>query len=203
MSDEMVRAILAGHKTETRRVVKPQPALWLNPVTDEEIGFTTARSGGGDGPTWPRDKFISRFCTHGVPGDQLWVREWWAAGTLAMEQRDAGNVCYRAGMCPCGSETHHGADIKWRPSMFMPRWASRITLEVTSVRVERLHDITRQGAWAEGLRCTNPITAYMLLWDRLNAKRGYGWETNPWVWVIGFRRVGKAEAHASATEGRR
>lgn len=84
---------------------------------------------------------------------------------------------------------------KWIPSIFMPRWASRITLEVVSVRVERVQDIKEDDVLAEGLTWEYLMTeaaridAYKTLWDMINAKRGYSWKSNPWVWVVEFRRV--------------
>jgi hypothetical protein len=91
---------------------------------------------------------------------------------------------------------------KWRPSIFMPRWASRITLKITDVRVERLQDISEDSAMAEGAQKYGETPdgellfdvgsyryGFKLLWDSINAKRGYGWDANPYVWVIEFRRV--------------
>jgi len=93
-------------------------------------------------------------------------------------------------------------DAKWRPSIHMPRWASRITLEVTAVRVERVQNITPEDCQAEGVRCEqhyegigNPcdevrlLHAFQDLWNSINAKRGFGWDANPWVWVVGFKRL--------------
>lgn len=85
--------------------------------------------------------------------------------------------------------------MRWQPSIFMPRWASRITLELTAVGVERVQSISHEDVFAEGIERTNSSSVgiarerYQRLWDSLNAKRGYGWDVNPWVWVLTFRRV--------------
>lgn len=173
-SSPMVLAIMGGKKTQTRRVMKPQPQdmdEWsgLNEYTDGRYGFQTATG-------------IDYFCTYGRPGDRLWVRETYNGN------KEVG-LAYRAtnpelNGCP------------WRPSIFMPRWASRITLEIVSVRVERLNDISEEDAMAEGVTRPPYYSAaphyqiwFRNLWDSINAKRGYSWDSNPWVWVIEFKRV--------------
>ena len=207
---EMVRAILEDRKTETRRIIKPQPVIW--PGHD------------GDNCTW-KDKLESRlnfilkekmfdpFCPYGQVGDRLWVRETWAD----TNGENGPMISYRAGgdrflieesypvdyslypKCQftmwCG-DLRRGADgHKWRPSIFMPRWASRITLEITEIKVERVQDITDTGALAEGVDQTNTSipgyakTRFQNLWDSINKKRGFGWDLNPWVWVVKFRRI--------------
>lgn len=183
-SGPMVRAILDGSKTMTRRVVKYTPAMgnpfeWRNLPESKLIGK------------------IDRFCPYGQPGDRLWVRETWGC--------EGGNtVRYIAD----GSKRrlHHEFPSKLarfnkanKPSIFMPRWASRITLEITGVKVERVQDISEQDAEAEGISFMRDIpdadetltakTLFNILWDSINAKRGYGWDVNPWVWAITFRRV--------------
>ena len=187
-SGPMVRAILDGRKTQTRRVVKPQPyqieTSWLRPVPGE---------------WW---KHLRPRLPYGIPGDRLWVRETWAEYVdVESGVHDDERFCYRATdkmMLP----------VKWRPSIHMPRWASRITLEVTGVRVERLQEISEADARVEGVgRDTNPCdhvrqscadigclgpthrASFCELWDTLNAKRGYSWESNPWVWVVEFKLV--------------
>ncbi len=82
---------------------------------------------------------------------------------------------------------HYEDQQHWRPSIHMPRWAARITLEVTGVRVERLHDMTRADSYAEGLASAGD--SFPDLWDSINVERGFSWESNPWVWVIEFRRI--------------
>ena len=133
-----------------------------------------------------------RPCPYGVPGDRLWVRE----------------TFYSNGMCKNTMSCHYRATYnglftpdtvpwKWTPSIFMPRWASRITLEITGVRVERVQDISEEDARAEGIpdeyRAGHRIyyrPRFKTLWDSINAKRGFGWDSNPWVWVVEFKRVG-------------
>ena len=171
-STDMVRAILDGKKTMTRRVIK-------NPERYEHI------------------RECDFCCPYGQVGDRLWVRE-----TLVITGgRGSEYVAYKAD----GYELDKGIfPEKWRPSIFMPRWASRITLEITEVRVERVQEITEEDAIKEGI-CVVDNTEdgiysspnypdihrdiFMYLWDSLNTKRGYGWEVNPWVWVIEFKRV--------------
>ena len=162
-SGEMVRAILEGRKTQTRRVIKPQP-LW---VGDPNVAFKTHSA---------NPKGIIN-CPYGQPGDRLWVRETFA-GT-----KNTG-FAYRA------TDTAYGH--KWRPSIFMPHWASRINLEVVSVRVERVQDISIEDAYDEGMEWGDQgcgVLEFKNLWDSINLKRGYGWDANPWVWVIEFKRL--------------
>lgn len=203
-SGEMVRAILDGRKSMTRRVVKEIPMLgtpiaWCAAAKAQEPGWVHIV---GD---------YRRFCPYGIPGDRLWVRETWK---LWEDPKDGHDwVLYRAGGKMSFPNIEHldmprdpFAD-KWRPSIFMPRWASRITLEITGVRVERVQDITEGDVREEGITdggclncgehepcgCDNPQPdardAFIWLWDSINKKRGYGWHVNPWVWVIEFNRV--------------
>lgn len=170
-SGPMVRALLDGRKTQTRRVVKPQP---VDPFDGAQLR-TAVSAYALAGP-----------CPYGEPGDRLWVRETWAK---AGEQGD--RVEYRA-------DTADPKAGKWRPSIFMPSWASRITLEVESVRVERLQDISEADARAEGVTPA-PFTkagraahlvhveAFESLWGSINGPDS--WAANPWVWVVAFRRV--------------
>jgi len=170
-SGEMVRAILAGRKTQTRRVLRYQP-LDILPMKIPDAWVTLdTREPEAHG------KMIR--CRHGVPGDRLWVRETFRIG-------DMDSIFYRA------DEDWNNEDV-WRPSIFMPRWASRITLEVTRVRVEHLNDISEADVYAEGM--TRPTFAidtcfdeYRELWDKINGQRA-PWDSNPWVWVVEFKRV--------------
>jgi hypothetical protein len=180
----MVRAILAGTKTQTRRVVKrPLMCLCNHPIEHhiEHQGWTTQ----GACAPFQHDWFESP-CPYGQPGDRLWVRETFTAF-------DVGFVTYRADFNSDPAEDRaHG--IVWTPSIHMPRWASRITLEIVSVRVERLQDISRGDAMAEGCPFPNmangddPRQWYAGLWEQINGPGS--WEANPWVWVVEFKRVG-------------
>ncbi len=151
-STEMVRAILEGRKTQTRRVVKPQPP------EGETVHVAYSE-------TW------GVKCPYGKPGDQLWVRETWN-GT-----KNTG-FYYRADPGTCAG--------KWKPSIHMPRHASRMYLGIINVRIEPLQYITVREAKAEGVE---NLWEFVKLWDTINAKRGYPWIMNPWVWVVEFRRM--------------
>ena len=180
-SGEMVNAILVGMKTQTRRVIIPQPP-WGKPYFNGAV-WQTETAG----------KMLE-YQPHRI-GEVLWVRETWVAS-------ENGYV-YRA--------VDTNASWKWRPSAYMPRAAARIFLRVTDVRTERLRDITEDDAIAEGFEgipcdhlgmgsyaCTDcmntgwlepPTVGFYETWEKLNAKLGYGCDTNPWVWVYTFERV--------------
>lgn len=186
-SAPMVRAILSGAKTQTRRVVKPQPRVsskWTETSFDGGAAFIfpPPRSQSIDDGSYC--KIPSRY---GAPGDRLWVKEAWA--TLPLNKR-----FYRA-----DGEMH--GEWKWRSSLFMPRLASRITLEIVDVRVERLNVITEADAKAEGFAWNestavgwgdgahrHPVLAFSETWDKLNGKT-HPWSSNCWVWVIEFKRI--------------
>lgn len=231
-SGPMVKAILEGRKTQTRRVVKPQPVIsdgetmrfregdsatpdsWVIETHREEIGELVVSGG----------RFTDIRCPYGQPGDRLWVRE-----TFILEcdvngnpppfddgrpiQRDETIDSVSSWMQPhylatdpapdlvCQNPAHDGGPCcHWRPSIFMPRWASRINLEITKISVERLEEISEADAQAEGCeqtKCDHPDcddhfygyrASYCLLWNQINSKK-YPWGTNPWVWVIEFKRV--------------
>lgn len=188
-SGPMVRAILDGRKTQTRRVVKPQPIKG-----NDEVGPFTWWNGGNGPRAAASAGFkdvagfqldMAQYCPYGQPSDRLWVRE-----TFAEIQK---GFRYRA-------DFHEHADtrLRFKPSIHMPRRASRLTLEITDVRVERIRDVTDADSQAEGSeacghhethggqrhRCT-----FRHRWNALNAKRGFGWDANPWVWVLTFTRV--------------
>lgn len=178
-STPMVQAILEGRKTMTRRIVKPQPEI---------VGCGRIRWKGDIAlPEELSEKYAPRR-----PGDILWVRETWM-------ELPYGYV-YRA-----DDEEPEGwdCDDRWRPSIFMPKEACRIFLRVTDVRMERLQqipgtDITREGVGnGEYFDTLADRAAFRELWDSLRKPEElteYGWEANPYVWVIAFERCGKAEA---------
>ncbi len=162
-SAPMVRALLSGAKTQTRRAVKPPRGYrWL----DLAVG-TMVNDGG-------HKKHISDLrCPYGEPGDRLWCKETWCP--------DVGCVTstwYRA----TSPELPPGAGHRWRPSIHMPRWASRITLEITGVRVEHLGQLSDADAIAEGV---GSVEAYRSLWSAINGQ----WEPELWVLVILFHKV--------------
>lgn len=204
-SGEMVNAILSGRKAQTRRVVKHQPEFGAY-VSIE--GFESICVVHED---WAGNAISVQACPYAHKiGDHLWVRETWRAVEL-----DNGNdgILYKADnhfksiensqaaadlWCDAYADRKHGN--KWRPSIFMPRWASRILLEVTDVRVQRIQDVTGHDVIAEGVSFPdgNGISAadvmkrwepFQALWNQINAERGYSWESNPWVWCISFKVV--------------
>lgn len=188
-SAPMVRAILAGAKTQTRRLVKPNPHK-----VDGGVPFA-------DAPAWAHAEPGSEVmrCPYGVRGDRLWVREtfsgpWCMGDAPPSKWVRSSRIWYWAD----GNPTE-GDWTRPRPSIHMPRWASRITLEITSVRVERLKDISEADAIAEGVSVHpdhhakpptshySPYSAYRDLWEAINGAGS--WDTNPWVWVVEFRRM--------------
>ncbi len=183
----MVRAIMEDHKTQTRRVIIPQPHP--NIVHYDEI---------------KRANIISLRCPYGSPGDRLWIRETWReTGSLQSVYKGIPKDGTREQIVYAADGEWDGP---WRPSIFMPHWASRVTLEIINIRVERVQEISEEDALAEGvtvqkghlwrpLGSKEPMRQYTArqafgaLWDSINAKRGYGWEKNPWVRVIEFKRL--------------
>ncbi|ECP8217449.1 hypothetical protein F7T48_05485 [Salmonella enterica] len=193
---EMVNAILSGRKTQTRRPIK-----W------KQTRFTEIAER-DDGSLWPWAEDCERggdiwfACPYGEIGDRIWVQETFRVHSRAT---DVATLVYRASVRNSWTEQTHRVPIavcdkpatpeKWTPSIHMPRWASRILLEITDVRVERLRDLSEEDAKSEGI--TPPAGGVLPGWEyRINFRDLwmdiYGtdsWEANPWVWVIEFKRV--------------
>lgn len=193
----MVWAILGGHKTQTRRIIKPQPDWGTHQIT--QAWEVSAFEVGG----------VNHRCPCGIPGDRLWVQETWcqprAAGADFQHPAYLHDVIYAADE---GKERHEGCrnwyqsnnDFKWRPSIHMHRCDSRITLVIEAVRVERLQDISDLDAHAEGAEGPRPtydgnetgeagppsfVHGFADIWDSINGDGA--WDKNPWVWMIEFR----------------
>lgn len=176
-STPMVRAILDGRKTQTRRVIK---------IDDAPENWKISISGSSIVRTSPYDVRLSRYKV----GDILYVRETWRRDIYQPER-----IYYKA-TSNDDPETH-----KWHPSIFMPKEAARAFLQVTNIRVERLQDISEDDAIAEGCcerllndgwKNVGKLTAkddFFAIWENLNAKRGYGWDANPWVFVYKFEHL--------------
>lgn len=207
-SGPMVRAILEGRKTQTRRVVKPQPTTHRVEHTAEGVNPYVRTVWGKKEPVEACENMIvscaqerlsqrmSKFCPYGEIADRLWVRETFLQyeGVNYYRATDTDNIP--------DSLLQFENPEKWRPSIFMPRNAARISLEIKDIGVERLQKITTQDAIAEGVppfdwddgQSLRPISAFRALWDSINESRGYGWNENPWVWVLNFEIAECAES---------
>ena len=188
-SGPMVRAILAGTKTQTRRVVSPS-------LRGRSAALDSVLVGGLAGmPAALADATLAaavRLCPYDA--DRLWVRETWAMHH-AWDTKPPGQAAQSKRLWYRADTAEHIIDGRgrWRPSIYMPRWASRLTLPVESIRVERLQDITEADAIAEGVgelgRVTDARGAFVALWESINGKRpGCSWADDPWVWVVSFPR---------------
>jgi hypothetical protein len=207
-SSPMVKAIIEGRKTQTRRVIKPQPYGVLGKVRLRGKGVRGFFSD------------LAEFCPYGAPGDRLWVRETFCHKVDQITAKiSETEFWYRATNPEVIKVDGDGAwefrkdgneSSPWKPSIHMPRKASRITLEIIGVRVQRLQEITEEDARAEGVtptigqincerlwsecrpdlpKITAVQQAFSELWDSINAKRGFGWDSNPWVWCLTFKRI--------------
>jgi len=192
----MVRALLNGSKTQTRRIVK-QKLMQLgdgdwHSFDHKGLNYRVNARHTTVG-AWAN---LLQFCPYGQPGDQLWVREAWR--TVAEADPLPPRLMTAAYRIWFEADSPHQPGYgKYRPSMFMPRWASRIQMEIVSVRVERLQDISEADALAEGITYAQlpgnqqddakAITWYRGLWETINGTGS--WEANPWVWCINFRRI--------------
>lgn len=195
-SAPMVRAILEGRKTMTRRIVKPQPEIrdygcWYPPVPVNER-WRSAKHYANEAHM--RRGLPMDFNPYGQPGDRLWVRE---RGWIAKSKTAFAPYVGNEGHAP---RSPFGEPYKSCPSIHMPRWASRITLEITGVRVERLQEISEADAESEGVAeyakssCSrdpddalDPISYFELLWSAINGRAS--WDNNPFVWVVEFKRI--------------
>lgn len=219
-SAPMVRALLGGTKTQTRRAVK---LPHMNPLGEWEQMSWGGPHGGRtrDGYTVPLQQAIGHSrtgeilgCPYGQPGDRLWVRETWSHAGFTGARGEISAVpdqLQHPNFCHYSAEWLH-SQIRWTPGIHMPRWASRILLEITDVRVERLQDISEADAIAEGIDrspsmgkpCAfqwcdyripqdaaewfnSPIHSYETLWDQINGAGA--WAANSWVWAVSIRRV--------------
>ncbi|AOI89006.1 hypothetical protein [Burkholderia pseudomultivorans] len=207
-SGPMVRAILEGRKTQTRRVFKMPTGLgWY--VSGTARGEETGDLCDLEGPGWCSIDELA--CPHGSVGDRLWVREttydverngW--VGPVYVESDEGAHAAAWGWGESDDPDYIEPYELRKRPAIHMPRSMARITLEITGVRAERLQSISEPDARAEGVTIVDhhlrgyradayrppSIRAFHELWDSLNATRGHGWDTNPWVWVIEFKRIG-------------
>ncbi|EOD8971509.1 hypothetical protein ACJ5XK_005563 [Klebsiella quasipneumoniae] len=209
---EMVRALLDGRKTQTRRIIKDctvgrDPISKFIKIGKKFIGC------------YPEDvpELIRECCPYGVPGDRIWVRETWAEAGASAPDLKLYRANYPEHVPSIYENVPPAEEIRWTPSIHMPRWASRILLEITDVRVERLNAISPEDAESEGLERTNftgfgdepglpsypepdvyfdplkkqwkeyPPEAFAGLWESIYGEGS--WKANPWVWVISFKRV--------------
>lgn len=225
-NSEMVRAVLSGRKTQTRRAIKLANAGYCDPkegTYQDEYGETRS---------------MFELCPYGQVGDRLWVRETWrphcwdsdffemlieyaadgqisewiATSDLWCDENRCEDVWIKLSNDLTARNVPVDADgnfekvevnpLPWRPSIFLPRAASRITLEITNVRIERVQSIKPSDAIAEGITFEQHggglgdacdeirmLHAFESLWDKINSRRGYGWELNPWAWVVEFSRI--------------
>ncbi|MFN7110280.1 MAG: hypothetical protein ACK4M2_01490 [Brevundimonas sp.] len=213
-SGPMVRALLDGRKTQTRRVVKKAPHEehdWSAVIVRGEACFVQRANVGTPNETChfmygQEGDRPSIRCPYGAPGDRLWVKETWGLNDTIYggdqpipkarpEDLPTEGLVFFA----TESDTEIRNELRWRPSIHMPRWASRLTLEITEVRAERLHDISEADAMAEGAApCANGVWfdskpefagadargAYYCLWEHINGAGS--WAANPWVWAVSF-----------------
>ncbi len=208
---EMVRALLSGRKTQTRRIMKPQPEpcprgghWWPSNVFKTMLHVEDEMQNGKGG--W--GGLVGDACPFGAVGDRIWVRETWAEAGASAPDLKLYRANYPEHVPSIYENVPPAEEIRWTPSIHMPRTASRILLEITDVRVERLNAISEEDAEAEGIDmealydsqdCYDCIAdhnmtgrptvtgAFKYLWESIYGEEG--WKSNPWVWVIEFKRV--------------
>ncbi len=199
----MVRAVLDGRKSQTRRVIKIQSENkdfaggWQFTFSNKHpYKYASLEAIECD---------IESYCPYGQPGDRLWAKEtfqihkWpsiFSSGSKIAKDPFSEDVViyYKEAVEKQGEQF-----TNWKPSVHMPRWASRITLEITNVRVERVQDMKHEDFLTEGMNpcpkghepteCTCTMNQFQYLWHDLYSKKGYGWDKNPWVWVLEFKRI--------------
>lgn len=214
-SGAMVRAIINGTKTQTRRIVKPEPVLDSSLISGptgvvdgKEVGVVRRNH-----LIWPAKhgchtdfhqgiRWIENRCPYGQPSDRIWVREngWEPPLITSKMLREGADTWPKYAYDADDIDHAFYKEMGWkrRPSIHMPRWASRLTLEIVSVRVERLQNISTDDAEAEGAirwwneqptprEIVHPKRAYQNLWESINGEGS--WAANPWVWVVEFRKV--------------
>lgn len=221
-SGPMVRAILGGRKTQTRRVVKRQPHADCSRIEVDFYHPTVIDKSGDEAPgdeifgAYSLDGEWGAKCPYGQPGDRLWVRETWCElyedhfaeldrpRDVLVNRYDyprRNGAAYRAECSAESDEIRASYGYRWKPSIHMPRWASRLSLEVVGVRVERVKDISRADAKAEGFLPSeytgleswngqmygNAELAFAACWRDINGPES--WDANPWVWVLWFKLV--------------
>ncbi|MHB7569227.1 ASCH domain-containing protein [Citrobacter braakii] len=204
---EMVNAILSGRKVQTRRPIKWKQTRFT------EIGERE------DGSKWPWSEDTENVCDYwhpcpfGAVGDRIWVRETWAEAGASAPDLTLYRANYPEHVPPQYENVPTVTSICWTPSIFMPRWASRILLEITDVRVDRLNGISEADARAEGMPSAGELlpdypdtyltpvgdfatakVAFQRLWESIYGKEN--WQADPWVWVIGFKRI-EGNSHAT------
>lgn len=204
-STDMVQAILEGRKSQTRRVIKPQPEKLIEYTRDCGIirpVFEYSKDNTPDKKGW---RTVAPLCPYGWPGDRLWVRE-----THMYVGKPLVEYIYKAGypdnIHPAVENLPEISGIDWKPSIFMPKAAARIWLEITEVWVEKLQDINKEDAVAEGVQkitvsgtdhwkrydgyqllASSPVVSFWSLWAHINGEDA--WEQNPWVWVVCFKVI--------------
>ena len=197
MSGNHPKLILDGIKTMSRRVIKPQPMEWQ--ISSSIVGLswkgTNLGSLSRDHRGSIAENYLATLCPYGQVGDRLWVRENWEIEQIEYPMAE---ISYVADVYGHDNQDVYIADKKLpknldrvQPSIHMFKDFSRITLEITEVRAERLQEITEDDVRAEGYDVHIELGArwFVNTWDSLNAKQGYSWETNPWNWVIGFKEI--------------
>jgi hypothetical protein len=214
-SAPMVRAILEGRKTQTRRVVKFKNTFLKGltgqvqehhemkacyPMPCGGFVFWSHKVGKAFSDRAYKDDEGGYLCPYGQIGDRLWVRETWAKSPTGFIFKADYNVDDGFGSVVVDMNTGTTIPLVWKPSIHMPRVISRISLEIVNIRVERVQEISELDAQSEGivwkkdfgngLETRDARDPFVMLWNSINDPRGFGWNVNPWVWVIEFQRAG-------------